>query len=553
MTQPVGKPHHCVLGNLAERSAGGGVASPLFVLPAELLDTITRCVATGATAQAAAAHAIGWGRVSVSTHRMTHESCIESVINHAKHLKHLDEALVILWQHGIAPLIGARLGANGPQATSVEEIRRWMMDPINTPLLDTITAITLAGTGLKVIPPEINTLRNLQELKLSYNQITQVGPLAFTGCLNLQELELNDNQIAQMDPQAFANCVSLLNLYLNSNRIAQVGPLAFTGCLRLQKLYLEHNQITQVDPQAFTGCPTLAALRLDYNQIAQITPQTFASCPALMSLCLNNNQITQIDSQAFASCPALEELYLNNNQITLLDPQTFASCPALMSLSLNNNQITLLDPQTFASCPALMILSLNNNQITLLDPQTFASCPVLLQLFLTNNPLLFADASDLQVHYYNTFKAFSRYVCRSELATFYKAISQGKRLTPEIVEDLKHLEDRNLIYEMVYREAVAAAEKEGRAFSTDGDLQWGEHHVCDDMPIFYRALKRVVEEKFGRLSTVQKCAVRGMIYEMAREDGGLNTNTFAWDDPNWEKTHRNHNVLRFIDAMKGVL
>ena len=182
-----------------------------------------------------------------------------------------------------------------------------------------------------------------------------------------------------------------------------------------------------------------------------------------------------------------------------------------------------------------MNLWLNNNQIVQIDSQAFAGCLILRKLHLGSNLVLWAH--DPIENSLETFNRFSNYVCRSELATFYQAVSEGRLSTLEIVERLKQLEDRNLIYEMVYREAKETVEEEGREFSTDGDPQWGEHHVCDDRAIFYLALKRAVREKFARLSPEQQSAVQDRIYEIDRENAA----------PLSIPSH----ILLYIDAMAG--
>ena len=354
MANPSNFPLHtfAASGNLTQQSEEE-TTNPLLSLPPDVLNGIIEYIIAAnaaTTPQQAAVAAIQWGRVAVLPHLLTHEPHVEGVINHAKHL---DEALIILWNHIAPNLPGV------PNMTTAPAIRLWMTDPNNTLLLGTIQRVDLSGRGLKIIPPEINTLHNLQTLHLEHNQITQVGP------------------------------------------------------------------------------------------------------------------------QAFAGCPALRELRLGNDSL-------------LCKLNVDDEN------------------------------------------FLTR------------------FNAFSGCACRSESAAFYRAVSEGRLSTPEIVEHLKQLEECNLIYEMVYWEAVAAAKKEGRAFSDEGGHQWGGHHVCDDMPIFYRALKKAVQEKFKRLSPEQKCAVHGNIYRIARENAGLTPDAPEWDDPNWDENHREDNVLVFIDAMQGV-
>jgi len=391
------------------------------------------------------------------------------------------------------------------------------MDPINLPLLDTIGVIKLSNKGFKVIPPEINNLRALHTLSLENNQITQIHPQTFAGCLSLQWLYLGYNQIAQIHPQAFAGCTALLYLTLARNQIAQIHPQAFAGCTAMEALIIDYNQIARVGPESFTGCTALARLYLHNNQIAQVDPEAFTGCTALTVLDLHNNQIAQIYPRTFAGCLRLQLLYLEHNQIAQVGPEAFAGCLNLERLDLNYNQLAQIHPQAFAGCLRLHELYLKNSLCTL---------------------------KAYGMNCLERFNAFSEYVCRSEFAAFYKALSEGTLPESEIVERLRHLKDRNLIYEMVYWEAKAAAEEEKSAFSTDGDLQWGEHHVCDTMPIFYRALRRAVQEKYNRLSAEQKHAVHVEIAAIATL-GKI-------ESSRWGEDNREENVLRFIDAMKGV-
>ena len=441
----------CVLSHLPQRPEERGAEGSLLSLPEEVLREITLYVSTTDTPQEAALHAVRWGRVSRITHRMTHESGVQKVLKDAEHLKHLDEALEILWDRCIAAKQGKKL----PQLDAAKEIRDWMMADLNQALLLKICVqeIDLSHCRLKVVPPEICYLSDLTKLDLSNNKITQIGPQAFAGCLALSTLNLKDNQITQ------------------------IGPKTFAGCPALSTLNLKDNQITQIGSQAF-GCPTLRYLYLDRNRITQIGPQAFAGCKDLKALTLENNPIVQIASQAFVNCIALKKCSLESKW-----------------------------------------------------------------LLCTVNP----KERDLL----RTFKAFARYRCQSEWAKFYQAVFAGSLPPSAIVEQLRQLEDHNWIYKMVYLEAKEAAEREGKVFSTDGDDQWGEHHVCDDMLIFCTALKRGVLERFATLSQEQQSAVHRKICEIDRSNGNSVTD-YGKDPVHWGKEHREEHVLRLIDAMELI-
>jgi len=281
-----------------------------------------------------------------------------------------------------------------------------------------------------------------------------------------------------------------------------------------------------------------------------VDPQTFVGCNRLQFLHLNNNQIIQVDPQTFASCPALKWLYLEHNHLFQIAPETFASCLSLHTLDLKYNHLFQIAPETFASCLSLQYLYLQHNQLFQIAPETFASCLSLRTLDIRHNALLCEFASTTE-NSLKGFNAFSKYICRSPWAGFYKAVSEGNIPLSAASEHLQLLEDRNLIYEMVWLETKETAEREGRVFADGGDPKWGEDHVCDDRAIFYRALQRAVREKFNRLSAEHQRAVHARVTLIARENAGLAPNAPAWD-PNWGESHREENVLRLIDAMEGL-
>jgi len=329
-------------------------------------------------------------------------------------------------------------------------------------------------------------------------------------------------------------------------------PIEIKHLPKLRTLLLNKNQISRVDSTIFASCKDLTMVSLADNRITTIYRDTFANCLSLQRVDLDHNQISQIYFETFANCPNLLIANLDHNQISQIHPQTFANCPKLQTVNLGHNRITQIHPQTFAGCQALKGVNLSHNLITQIDPQTFVGCSGLQRLYLYNGALLcMLEVED--INFVTAFSAFSNYVCRSPWAIFYKALSEGKVPMSDVAERLTGLEERNLIYEMVYWEAKAAAEQAGTVFDTNGDHQWGEHHVYDDPVLFCRALKRAVREQFNRLSAEQQHTVHGNIYRRVKEDTGHSVvGTLKQTAFDWGESNREVNVLRFIDAMEGV-
>ena len=218
-------------------------------------------------------------------------------------------------------------------------------------------------------------LTNLQVLCLSYNQISDLSPLA--GLTNLQELYLDYNQISYLSP--LAGLTNLQYLYLYYNQISDLSPLA--GLTNLQELYLSYNQISNISPLA--GLTNLWLLYLYSNQISDISP--LAGLSNLSRLYLGYNQIS--DLSPLAGLTNLQFLYLDSNQISDISP--LARLTNLQGLGLDSNQISDISP--LAGLTNLQVLSLYNNQISDISP--LAGLNNLFQLELFDNQI--SDLSPL--------------------------------------------------------------------------------------------------------------------------------------------------------------
>jgi hypothetical protein len=109
--------------------------------------------------------------------------------------------------------------ANLALQQTAEEIRNWLANPANHPLLQGVQELNLSGRGLSLVPKELRFLSNLQRLSLSQNQISEVDSETFRTLLHLNTLEIDENKIKAIDYQAFASLRNLRWLNLMGNQI----------------------------------------------------------------------------------------------------------------------------------------------------------------------------------------------------------------------------------------------------------------------------------------------------------------------------------------------
>jgi Leucine-rich repeat (LRR) protein len=176
---------------------------------------------------------------------------------------------------------------------------------------------------------------DLIELRLQYNQISDISPLA--NLTNLTDLWLGScwpgiNQISDLSP--LANLTNLLVLYLDGNQISDISPLA--NLTNLTDLSLQGNQISDLSPVA--NLTNLTYLWLDCNGIiSDISP--LASLTNLTRLSLWWNQISDISP--LANLTNLRDLWLEYNQISNICPLVGNSgLGAGDMVSIFNNQLS---------------------------------------------------------------------------------------------------------------------------------------------------------------------------------------------------------------------
>ncbi|XP_055372332.1 toll-like receptor 7 [Condylostylus longicornis] len=227
--------------------------------------------------------------------------------------------------------------------------------------------LDLSYNELRLIPDNraISRLRRLQQLKLQYNNITQIQPDAFTGLTSLRMLNLSQNHLETLPAGAFANNRELREIHLQNNELYDIPKGLFHRLEQLLVLDLSGNQLTShhIDNTTFSGLIRLIVLNLSHNALTRIGGKTFKELYFLQILNLRNNSIGHIEDGAFLPLYNLHTLNLAENRLHTIDNRLFNGLFILSKLTLNNNLINNIESQAFRNCSSLKELDLSSNQI----------------------------------------------------------------------------------------------------------------------------------------------------------------------------------------------
>ncbi|CAK9140892.1 unnamed protein product [Ilex paraguariensis] len=271
------------------------------------------------------------------------------------------------------------------------------------------------------IPDIFGKFRNLQNLSLSYNNLTGSLPASF-GKSQIGSLWLN-NQLMGLSGRldVLGTMSQLQQVWLQSNQFS--GPIPdLSNCTSINDLQLRDNQLTGVVPDSMISLPMLHNLSLQNNKFQGPMPsfpknvqvtlgETNSFCNTSPGPC--DPQVTTLLEVAgalgypmtlaeswegnnackqwnFISCDLKGSVSAINfgkqNWVGTISP-AIANLTALKNLLLNDNKLTGSIPDSLTSLAQLQLLDVSNNNLSGKIPP-FASY---VMLKTSGNPLLGTD------------------------------------------------------------------------------------------------------------------------------------------------------------------
>ncbi|XP_040376861.1 receptor-like protein kinase HSL1 isoform X2 [Oryza brachyantha] len=264
------------------------------------------------------------------------------------------------------------------------------------------------------IPASVCSLKNLQYLDLSYNNLTGDFPTVLYNCSNLQFLDLSNNGFAGSLPDSIDKLSSgmIQHLNLSSNSFVGDVPSAIARLLKLRSLILDTNSFDGSYPgAAIGGLVELETLTLASNPFKPgPIPKEFGKLTKLTYLWLSGMNLTGSIPDELSPLRELTLLDLSQNKMEGTIPKwiwkleklemlyLFASNfsgeigPEITALNLQEldlamNKLTGSIPQDIAKMKNLRLLNMYYNKLTGAIPEGIGRLPNLVDIRLFDNKL----------------------------------------------------------------------------------------------------------------------------------------------------------------------
>ncbi|KAJ6883678.1 receptor-like kinase TMK4 [Populus alba x Populus x berolinensis] len=248
------------------------------------------------------------------------------------------------------------------------------------------------------IPDVFGSLPSLQNLRLSYNNLTGVLPPSFANS-GIQNLWVNNQQIGLTGSiEVIGSITQLSQVWLHMNQFT--GPIPdLTECKSIFDLQLRDNQFTGTVPASLVSLPNLVNVSLSNNKFQGPVPQFPPSV-----ITVKNEGINKYCAGPGAPCDALVMTLLEiaggfGYPSTLSDKWDgndacgwpLVTCDVgkknVVTVNLAKQQFTGSISPSFAKLSSLKSLYLNENNLTGSIPDSLTKLPELETLDVSNNNL----------------------------------------------------------------------------------------------------------------------------------------------------------------------
>lgn len=199
---------------------------------------------------------------------------------------------------------------------------------------NSVTVLTLEH--LNEFPKELYKFKNLKELALGNNGLTEIKCSSIEGLENLEDLYLSNNKLTDI-PECLTKMKSLKKLTLSDNPLKKI-PNSILQLNSLIELNLDSTEISEIAEDE-PNLPNLTHFYLSNNQIREI-PKSWGNLKSLTYLTLNNNKLKK-SPKNLANIKTLEWIFLTKNEIENF-PEDLLTLSSLHQLVLDRNRMKVL-------------------------------------------------------------------------------------------------------------------------------------------------------------------------------------------------------------------
>ncbi|KAA8535553.1 hypothetical protein F0562_030561 [Nyssa sinensis] len=214
------------------------------------------------------------------------------------------------------------------------------------------------------IPREIGSLKNLNFLQLSNNNVNGSIPSSIGGLESLQKLYLDGNKIEGLIPDEICHLSRLGILFLQDNNLLGRIPDCIGNLRSLAQLFLSSNNLNSSIPMSLWTLENLLFLNLSSNSLGGELPLQMRMSNVMNNMDLSRNHIEGSIPSTIGSFKILTAINLSRNSFKGSIPESFGVMVGLEFIDLSYNNISGTIPKSLEALRSLKYLNLSYNKLS---------------------------------------------------------------------------------------------------------------------------------------------------------------------------------------------
>ncbi|KAH0682016.1 hypothetical protein KY289_019768 [Solanum tuberosum] len=279
------------------------------------------------------------------------------------------------------------------------EIPRYITNATNLELLE-LSDNLLTGS----IPYDLGNLRELQELFLHHNQLTELRFFdSLVKCRMLRYVQVGSNPLNDVLPSSIGNLSSTVEYFhIGDAQINGFIPTSTGNMSGLTTLVFQDNNLTGNIPREIGKLKQLQGLFLVNNRLQGDITEVVCDLSNLVRLALSENELSGVIPECLGSLAMLQHLFLGSNKFESKLPLSFWKMSSLLYVNMSRNSIEGEVPSDIGELKAIVAIEISGNHFSGMIPSNLGELQNLKLLSLSNNsfsgpiPLSFSNLKSLE-------------------------------------------------------------------------------------------------------------------------------------------------------------
>lgn len=194
----------------------------------------------------------------------------------------------------------------------------------------------LTGT----LPEEIGNLNELEDLRISFNQLEGILPKSFWYLNKLKYFECYNNKIEGEIPEEIGDMKNLEQFRINENQFSGTLPKSIEKLQSLTYFSIGSNNINGEIPEEIGNLQNLEYLDLSYNDFSGTLPESIGNLNKLTNLFVSGNKLEGFLPEFLKNLKEIRFLELKENNFKGNIPDWLMDFSFVEKISLSGNQFT---------------------------------------------------------------------------------------------------------------------------------------------------------------------------------------------------------------------